>query len=151
MARCCVASVQRTARAAQRRSAPRARRAAGGMAAAPTPEWEALGLAPALVPPPQPSGGAGEDAALPPQAPDELPPPDADEASTEGPWEPERRVVRSSTGPTPFPGIPHLPPHRAPEPGQELLRYDVEQVRSRMRMRMRMGRMGAASPPAKSA
>jgi hypothetical protein len=41
----------------------------------------------------------------------------------------ERNVVKSSAGPVPFPGIRHLPPREPPEPGQVLLRYDVEEVR----------------------
>jgi hypothetical protein len=41
----------------------------------------------------------------------------------------ERAVIKSSTGPDPFPGVPVLPPRALPEPGQVLLRYDVEEVR----------------------
>jgi hypothetical protein len=44
------------------------------------------------------------------------------------PSECEVTVLKSSLGPEPFPGITELPPRQAPEPGQVLLRYDVEAV-----------------------
>lgn len=40
----------------------------------------------------------------------------------------ERNVIKSSVGPVPFPGIRRLPPRQPPEPGQVLLRFDVEKV-----------------------
>lgn len=42
----------------------------------------------------------------------------------------ERMVIKSSAGPVPFPNIPQLSPRQPPEPGQVLLRFDVETVRA---------------------
>lgn len=40
------------------------------------------------------------------------------------------RVIRSSSGPHPFPDVPERSPIRPPQPGEELLKYDLEVVSS---------------------
>lgn len=71
----------------------------------------------------------------------EAPPAEDSDVSVSDTESIERNVIKSSTGPDPFPGIPQLSPRRPPEAGQVLLRFDVEEVRARPLARERARRL----------